>query len=166
MTSTKKSRIAAYFPTPAADTRTAPAGMAQGTKVLTLDGALPVEFLTPGDRVITRDAGVQTLRAISARASTAAMIRICQNSLGNGRPGDDIVISADQPILVRDWRAKVLYGQVQAMVPANRLVDGQYIRAEPSATTQLFTLHFDAQHVIYAEGMELASAPALVPVLV
>ena len=29
-------------------------GVTQGARVMTLDGALPVEFLTPGDRVITR----------------------------------------------------------------------------------------------------------------
>ncbi len=35
-----------------------------GTIVFSLDGALPVEFLTPGDRIITRS-GARVLRRIS-----------------------------------------------------------------------------------------------------
>ncbi len=40
-------------------------GLAPGTIIYTLDGALPVEFLSPGDRIITR-AGMRPLRGITA----------------------------------------------------------------------------------------------------
>jgi hypothetical protein len=39
------------------------AGLPVGTVVLTLDGALPVEFLNEGDRIVTR-AGMRLLRRI------------------------------------------------------------------------------------------------------
>jgi len=38
-------------------------GLAAGTIIYTLDGALPVEYLGPGDRIITR-AGMRVLRAV------------------------------------------------------------------------------------------------------
>ncbi len=38
--------------------------IATGTIIYTLDGALPVEYLAPGDRIITR-AGMRVLRGIS-----------------------------------------------------------------------------------------------------
>ncbi len=41
------------------------AGLAPGTIIFTLEGALPVEYLSPGDRIITR-AGMRVLRALSA----------------------------------------------------------------------------------------------------
>lgn len=41
-------------------------GFVPGTIIYTLDGALPVEFLTPGDRIITR-AGARELRGVRAR---------------------------------------------------------------------------------------------------
>ncbi|MGB3146199.1 MAG: Hint domain-containing protein [Paracoccaceae bacterium] len=44
---------------------TNPSGIAAGTVLATTDGYLPVEFLEPGDRVVTRS-GVQTLRAVRA----------------------------------------------------------------------------------------------------
>ena len=40
------------------------AGIAPGTIIHTLDGSLPVEYLSPGDRIITR-AGMRVLRAIT-----------------------------------------------------------------------------------------------------
>ncbi len=40
-----------------------PTGIAAGTVVLTADGALPVDFLEPGDRVVTRS-GLRVLRDI------------------------------------------------------------------------------------------------------
>ncbi len=39
-----------------------------GTVVLTLDGALPVEFLTQGDRVVTRN-GAQIVRSAAAHVT-------------------------------------------------------------------------------------------------
>ncbi len=38
--------------------------IAVGTIIYTLDGTLPVEYLAPGDRIITR-AGMRVLRAIT-----------------------------------------------------------------------------------------------------
>lgn len=43
--------------------RTAEGGLPAGTIIFTMEGALPVEFLTPGDRIITR-AGMRVLRGI------------------------------------------------------------------------------------------------------
>ena len=39
-------------------------GLLAGTQVRTLDGLIPVEFLEPGDRIVTRD-GARQLMAIS-----------------------------------------------------------------------------------------------------
>jgi len=42
-------------------------GLSAGTEVLTADGALPIEFLSPGDRVITRS-GMKVLRGVDTPA--------------------------------------------------------------------------------------------------
>jgi hypothetical protein len=42
-------------------------GITQGTRVLTADGDMPVEYLEPGDRIITR-AGIRVLRGIDTPA--------------------------------------------------------------------------------------------------
>ena len=139
-------------------------GVAAGTRIMSTDGEIPVEFLEPGDRIITRDAGVVTLRAITVTGpANQPMIRVTADSLGFGRPGEDVLLAPGQTILLRDWRAMALYGQAQAMVPVSRLVDGHYISHCTVASARIYGLRFDRRHVIYAADLELASAPALVP---
>ena len=139
-------------------------GLACGTTVLTLDGILPVEFLSPGDRIVTRD-GAQRLASIEVTVvQNARVIRISEGTLGIDRPEGDMIVSPDQPIMIRDWRAKAMFGKQTAMVPAASLVDGAYIRAEVLPQVRFYTLRFANDAVIYAGGLELACAPVLVTV--
>ena len=132
-----------------------------GTPVLTLEGELPVEFLQPGDRVLTRS-GTRRVRQVEVTVvQNARVVKIAHDTLGVDRPGVDVTVSANQQILIRDWRARAMTGKPQAMIPAARLVDGEYIRAETVAEARFFTLSFDEDAVIYAGGLELA-CPALV----
>ena len=139
-------------------------GIAMGSTVLTLDGALPVEFLSPGDRILTR-AGARRLRSIEVTViQNDRVIRVTQDSLGNDRPCEDMIVVPEQPLLIRDWRANAMCGAAQAMIAAERLADGEFIRAEIIAEVRIFTLRFQAEEVIYAGGLELACAPELVEV--
>ena len=131
-----------------------------GTVVLTLDGALPVEYLAAGDRVITRDSGAATLIAIHHRKLRVKLVAIRAGTLGNSRPDRDAVLPATQEILVRDWRAKTLFGAERALVPAERLADGEFIRVIGTREVSVVALCFDAPHILYADGLELASAVA------
>ncbi len=132
-------------------------GLAGGTPVLTLDGVLPVEYLTPGDRIITRD-GAQRLVSVEVTlVQNARAVRIAEGTLGIDRPEGDMIVSPDQPILIRDWRARAMFGTGTAMVPAARLVDGAYIRAEVFAELRFYTLRLTSDAVIYAGGLELAT---------
>ena len=138
-------------------------GLVEGSSVMTLTGARPVEGLRPGDRIITR-AGALVLREIEVRCERQArLVRISASALGNERPDEDIVVAADQPILVRDWRAAALAGTAVAMIPAARLADGIYIRAEARRDTRVFRLIFDQPAVIYAQGLEFGCEAVAVP---
>jgi hypothetical protein len=138
------------------------AGIAAGSTILTLDGEMPVEFLSVGDRIITRDSGIATLKAITPIKSDAAY-RIKASVLGHDRPQSDLLVAAGQRILLRDWRAKALYGVAEALVPVERLADGESISRETGRSTAFFALEFDAPHILYVDGVELASAePALI----
>lgn len=137
-------------------------GLVAGTRILTADGALPVEYLGPGDRIVTRS-GLRVLQAVTVqRVRRAAMVRIGHDTLGVGRPEADVLVAAGQNVLIRDWRAQAMYGCAQAMIPAARLVDGQLIRAEALSDVRLFGLQFDGPEVIYAGGLELGCVPQVV----
>lgn len=134
-------------------------GIAAGSTVLTLEGALPVEHLTPGDRIITRG-GIRTLKALTVNVHRdAQVIRIGDSTLGPDRPIDELIVARDQKIMVRDWRAKAMFGAERAVVEARRLTDGEYIRAETVPELRLFTLDLGAPAVIYVNAQELALEP-------
>jgi hypothetical protein len=95
---------------------------------------------------------------------TARLIRIRASTMGHDRPDQDIWLAPGQPVVIRDWRARALYGQPVAAVPAARLADGEFIMAETLSDCRLFSLRFDGDEVIYAEGLELA-CPAFLPEL-
>jgi Hint domain len=130
-------------------------GMAAGTSVMTLDGAIPVEYLNIGDRVLTRD-GARTLRGIAVRVVNGDAVRVGAGTLAHDKPVEDVVLAVGQPMLVRDWRAKALYGAAQALVPVERMADGQMIRRVSVRGLRMFTLTFDSVVVVYAGGLELA----------
>jgi hypothetical protein len=137
-------------------------GIALGCTILTLDGEIPVEYLAPGDRILTRS-GARRLRSVEMTVVRhARVIRIAAGTLGMDRPGADMIVTPDQPILIRDWRARALYGAASAMVPAARLADGEYIRAEVMDEVRFYTLRLDGPEVIYAGGLELACVPETV----
>ncbi len=134
------------------------AGFAPGTLILTLDGEIPVEFLTPGDRVITRR-GVRSLKAILRHIlpEGTARIKIAADALG-GKPEKDITLMPGQRMIIRDWRARALWGTDIAAPQAARLVDGEYITSEAGGSQIMLSLYFGVPEVIYANGLELASA--------
>lgn len=139
-------------------------GVGFGTPILTMEGVFPVEYLSPGDRIITRT-GARRLRAVEVTAlNDVEMVLISHDILGQGRPNTDLIVHPGQPVLIRDWRAKALYGATQAMVAAARLVDGEYIRFERIAQMRLFTLRLEGEAVIYAGGLELICLPEPVTV--
>ncbi|RMA42166.1 Hint domain-containing protein [Rhodophyticola porphyridii] len=139
------------------------ASLPVGTTLLTLDGALPVEHLVPGDRVITRD-GAYRLRAALRHTVPQGlrMVRVSRNALG-GKPDTDITLPARQRVLIRDWRARAIYNTPQACVPVERLIDGEYVRWTVDTPAYVISLHFDRPVILYAAGLELQSTARLAP---
>lgn len=137
-------------------------GIAMGTRVLTLQGALAVEFLEPGDRVITRS-GARVLRGVEvAVIRDVAVVTVAAGALGHDRPDAPMCLPAGQAVMLRDWRAQAMFGAREAAVPAARLVDGEFLCAGRMAELRLFRLVFDAPEVVYADGVELACPVAVV----
>ncbi|MHA6323535.1 Hint domain-containing protein [Roseivivax sp. CAU 1753] len=133
--------------------------LAAGTSVLTLDGTMPVEYLSPGDRVITRDSGMAVLCDVIIRKGPVDAVSIRAGTFGHTRPDQDALMPATQEVLIRDWRAKALFGSDRALVPVARLVDGEFVRALGPREMTLVALVFDAPHIVYADGLEVAAAP-------
>ena len=139
-------------------TETGTAGFVAGTTVLTLDGEMPVDHLAPGERVITRDAGMAVLRELRVTEARIAPIRVKAGSLGHTRPDQDMLIGPDAKIHIRDWRAEALFGRKTADVPARDLIDREFVTESSPRRMRLYTLIFDRAHVVYADGLEVSTA--------
>lgn len=147
---------------------TCASGLGAGTGVLTTDGEIPAEFLLPGDRVITRDAGAVPLSGIVTRRVPAAqVVRLRPSAVDPEGKGRDLLLSAGQRLFLSDWRARAIFGRPQIVVEAARLADGAYIaRHEGRAPVTLFQLIFaDRQHILYLGDMRvMAASTTLAPV--
>lgn len=134
----------------------AQSGIVTGSAVLTLSGELPVEFLEPGDRIVTRGGAARLKSLVATRYSGPAYV-VQGGSLGHMLAGEDSVLTPGTRVLVRDWRAAALFGQDVALVAVESLSDGEYVREIMVTDMPMFTLVFDTEHVVYAAGLEIAA---------
>lgn len=133
-------------------------GLCEGTRVMTLAGHLPVEYLCNGDMIVTR-AGARELRKITARPLSGRPVHVPRSALGRRRPERDMYLAPGQAVHVRDWTGKWLFGTDQRSVPMGQLVDDKTVCWSDLASGLLvYDLEFLTQQVFYAEGMEVMSA--------
>ncbi len=138
---------------------TSTTGLCAGTKVMTTDGAIPVEHLTAGDRLVTRD-GTVPLHGTVARRETVFPIQISASSLGHNLPAQDTVVTMSTCIHLRNWRARVLYGVPYANIAAGRMVDGKHLQVLPARDMTVYDLKMDQDQIIYADGVEMLAQAA------
>ena len=148
-----KPQAGQYTPYTTVDT-----GLVQGTMLLTLDGEIPVEFLSLGDKLITRDTGVSKVLHIQRTTRKVHTIALAAGSLGHTRPERDALLAGDQMVLIRDWRARAMFNSERALVAARTLVDGEFITDLGQQEQTLIQIFCDSPHVLYADGLELSTA--------
>lgn len=133
-------------------------GLVHGALLLTLDGEIPVEFLSVGDKVITRDSGISKVQHIQRTTREVHQISLSAGSLGHTRPERDALLAGDQMVLIRDWRARALFNSEVALVAARSLVDGEFIIDLGEQETTLYQIFCDGPHILYCDGLELSTA--------
>lgn len=132
-----------------------------GTMIACEDGEQPVETLQPGDRVITRDHGIQPLRWIGckllSREDLVAEPRlqpvlIRAGALGPGVPARDMRVSRQHRMLLTGPRAELLFGVDEVLVRAEHLthLPGIALAAETDVT--YLHLLFDRHEVVLSDS--------------
>ena len=132
-----------------------------GTAIATARGEMPVEALRPGDKVMTRDNGLQELRWIGQRALSRAEMEIIpafcpvlirKGALVHGLPERDMRVSPNHRMLIASPDAALLFEDSEVLVAAKHLVGKPGIeRVIPDAVTYV---HIMCRHheVILADG--------------
>ncbi len=131
----------------------------RGTRITMSDGSQrPVEELNVGERVLTRDNGMQTIRWIGKRTVQAigefAPVVISQGVLGNA---ENITVSQQHRMLISDWRAEVMVGSKDVLIQAADLVNDDTIFIRKGGFVEYTQLVFDQHQILYAEGVPTES---------
>jgi hypothetical protein len=135
-------------------------GIVAGSIIFTTEEEIPVEYLSPGHKVVTRDSGAVTLLFTSVHRISAQAVTTKAGSVEHTRPDHNVIIPAEQNILVRGWRARSMFGKAQTIVQAEDLIDGEFITDMGARDLHLMHLTFGKQHVIYADGLKISVALA------
>lgn len=132
-----------------------------GTLIATPRGEVPVESLRAGDRIITRDSGMQEIRWVGRRDMswgdlTAAPhlkpILIRQGSLGNGLPERDMMVSPNHRVLVANDRTALYFDEHEVLVSAKHLAGGKGVHSVDAAGVSYIHFMFDRHEVVLSNG--------------
>ncbi|MEM0990013.1 MAG: Hint domain-containing protein [Pseudomonadota bacterium] len=140
-----------------------PACFAPGTSILTDQGDRPVETLWPGDRIVTADRGLQTLRwigrrevivdAANERGDKDKPIEIKVGALGNGLPRRTLIVSPQHRLVLCGPVVCAMVGHAEVLAPAKGLTGHERIRVMKGKRRIVYlSLLFDQHEVIFAEG--------------
>jgi Ca2+-binding RTX toxin-like protein len=129
------------------------------TRILTEVGERPIETPQVGDRVVTRDNGLQPIRWIGTRTVPATdrfapvFISPCV-ALGSE---NGLLVSPQHRIMMTGYKAELLFGASEVLVPAKHLIDGLAVHRQKQETVTYIHIMFDRHEIIYAEGVATES---------
>jgi Ca2+-binding RTX toxin-like protein len=132
-----------------------------GTLIATPKGEIPVEQLRVGDKVVTRDNGLQGIRWMGAKdmgwhdfAANPHLrpIRIRAGSLGNGLPERDLLLSPNHRLLVANDRTALYFDEHEVLVAAKHLIGAEGATQVDSVGTTYIHFMFDQHEVVLSNG--------------
>jgi len=130
-----------------------------GTNILTQHGERRIETLEVGDMVLTRDHGMRPIRWIGQRTvrghGNFAPVTIGASVMDGARCG--LTVSPQHRILFTGYRAELLFGESEVLIPAKHLIDGRDVIQRDCDEVTYIHIMFDCHEVIYAEGIATES---------
>lgn len=132
-----------------------------GTLIATPRGEVNVEDLRVGDRVITRDNGIQVIRWVGARTlkgrdlvrnDELRPVLIRAGALGNGLPERDMKVSPNHRMLIASERSAFYFEEREVLVAAKHLVGQPGIQYVDIDEVTYVHFMFDQHEVVLSDG--------------
>jgi Ca2+-binding RTX toxin-like protein len=132
-----------------------------GTLIATPRGEKPAEDLQVGDRVITRDNGIQEIRwvghkAVTGRELTAAPhlrpVLVKAGSLGNGLPERDMMLSPNHRVLVANERTQLYFEENEVLAAVKHLAGTPGVVDVAVSSVTYIHFMFDRHEVVLSNG--------------
>ncbi|WP_224815062.1 tandem-95 repeat protein [Hasllibacter sp. MH4015] len=132
-----------------------------GAMIATPKGEVPVESLREGDKVITRDNGIQEIRWTGSRtlnrtelaeAPNMKPILVKAGSLGHNLPERDMLVSPQHRVLVTGETPQLYFDESEVLVAAKHLVGKQGVSVVDAMRTTYIHFMFDRHEVVLSDG--------------
>ncbi len=134
---------------------------AKGTMIATINGERAIEDLQAGDKVITRDNGLQAIAWIGHKALDSDDLRhtpklrpilIKAGALGNDMPERDLMVSPNHRMLIANDVTSVLFDERETLVAAKHLVGKPGIEVADVVETTYYHMLFAHHEVVLSNG--------------
>ncbi len=132
-----------------------------GMVIATPTGERPVEDLRVGDRVITRDNGLQEIRWVGRRDLSAQELRqgphlkpvlIRAGSLGHGLPERDMLVSPQHRLLLASEKSTLYFEEREVLAAAKHLTHKSGVDVVEAAGVSYVHFMFDRHEVVLSNG--------------
>ena len=125
-----------------------------GTHIATPHGLRDVIDLRVGDLVLTRDHGLRPIRWIQSRSvpGTGKFAPVLIRPGAIAGLEREIRVSPQHRMMFQGYRAELLFGEREVLIPACHLLDGKGVTRAETDTVTYVHMMFDEHEIIYAEG--------------
>lgn len=132
-----------------------------GTVIATPRGEKLVEDLRVGDKVITRDNGIQEIRWFGAKfLDEKALVNnphlrpvlVKAESMGNGLPEEDMLVSPNHRMLVANDQTALYFEEREILVSAKHIINNKDIQSVETLGMTYIHFMFDSHEVVLGNG--------------
>ncbi|MBO9434318.1 Hint domain-containing protein [Ruegeria sp. R13_0] len=127
---------------------------ADGTLIETADGLVPVQQIHVGQKVWTRDNGLQPVLWVGSTSVPAtgrfAPVVFAPNALGNSR---ELVVSQQHRMMIDTSVAELLFGVPRALVAAKFLCGMEGVSIREGGHISYWHIMFDQHQIVRSEGV-------------
>ena len=132
-----------------------------GTVIATPKGERLVEELREGDRIITRDNGLQEIRWVGrrdlsgqelAQAPHLKPVLIRAGSLGHGLPERDMMVSPQHRLLINNDRTALYFEEREVLAAAKHLTGMEGVDSVEASSVSYIHFMFDQHEVVLSNG--------------
>jgi len=132
-----------------------------GTLIATPKGERLIEDLAVGDKVITRDNGIQEIRWLGGKSldwrqlSANPHLRpilIRAGSLGNDLPERDMMVSPNHRMLIANDRTALYFEEHEVLAAAKHMVNNRGVHEVVTMSTTYIHFLFERHEVVLANG--------------
>ena len=134
-----------------------------GTLLMTDEGLMPIDWIAAGDKVMTLDRGLQTVRWRGHREfryspDMPAPIEIAAHALGPDHPREAIRVSPQHRIVISGPTCELFFGEEEVLVAAKHLLGLPGVTEfVPDLDHAYHHLLFDQHEVLISDGLHMES---------